>query len=360
MLALDFGEVPRQKREVFDRLMSGLDTAIYVLGRNKYAQRVARIFSVRAFIDDFTTEKVYMDRPVIRMPELPREGIVISCVMDTVPVTALDRLRSVGVREVLDYFTLCRLAPEIFAPVDFCADNARDILENAARYEWVCDRLADDVSKRQFAQVVRFRLSMDPEHMRGFTLALDRQYFEDFLPVHEAAVFVDGGGYDGQTSRQFAAWNGAYRRIHYFEPAPAMMAVSRRNLAALRDVRFVQKGLFCRHDRLRFDTDGGPASSLSATGQAEIEVVRLDDEVPEPITLIKLDIEGAEYDALQGAQGHIRSETPALAVCIYHNQRDFWRIPLQVLEWNDRYRLYVRHYSESIRETVMFFIPHSH
>jgi hypothetical protein len=46
-----------------------------------------------------------------------------------------------------------------------------------------------------------------------------------------------------------------------------------------------------------------------------------------------------------------------MAVCIYRDQRDFWRVPLKVLELNDRYHLYVRHYSESIRETVMFFIP---
>jgi hypothetical protein len=107
---------------------------------------------------------------------------------------------------------------------------------------------------------------------------------------------------------------------------------------------------------LRFDA-AGPGSSISPTGQAEIEVVRLDDEVREPITFFKLDIEGAECEALKGAAGHIRSETPAMAVCIYHHQQDFWRIPFQVLEYNDRYKLYVRHYSEGVNETVMFFVP---
>jgi FkbM family methyltransferase len=175
--------------------------------------------------------------------------------------------------------------------------------------------------------------------------------------LHEAEVFVDGGGYDGQTSLQFAAWNKAYRRIYYYEPVPAMMEVSRRNLAGLRDVSFLQKGLFSRNDRLRFDTGAGPASNITATGQSEIDVVCLDDEVHEPITFLKLDIEGAEFEALQGTVNHIRSASPTLAVCIYHDQRDFWRIPLRVLEVNDRYDLYVRHYSESIRETVMFFVP---
>ncbi len=356
MFPLDQRAVAPEKQELFRRLQAGAGP-VYVLGRNKYAQQVARVWAVRAFIDDFTTEKVYLDRPVIRMADWPKDGIVVSCVMDTLPLTALDRLRSVGAREAIDYFALARLAPDVLAPVTFCAGSARDIRENGARYEWVYSLLADDVSRQHFAKVVQFRLNMDLEFMRGFRLALERQYFEDFLPRQEAEVFVDGGGYDGQTSLQLAAWNGAYRRIYYFEPVPAMMSVSRRALAGLRDVRFVQKGLFSRGARLRFNAEAGSASGLSAQGQSEIDVVRLDDEVRERVTFVKLDIEGTEYEALQGMREHIRAETPTMAICIYHDQRDFWRIPCQVLEMNDCYRIYVRHYSESVRETVMFFIP---
>jgi FkbM family methyltransferase len=357
MLILDQSAVAPQTNEVFHRLMSGADAPIYVLGRNKYAQRVSRAVMVEAFVDDFTKDKSYLGKPVIRMTDLPGKCIVVSCVTDTLPVTALDRLRSAGRKDAIDYFTLSRLAPDLFGPVDFCAGNRQDILENTAQYEWVFNRLADETSRRSFARLVQFRLTMDVEYMRGFSLAIDRQYFEDFLPPEAGEVFVDGGGFDGQTTAQFAARNQAYQRIHYFEPSPAMMEVSRGNLAGLRDVNFVQKGLFSRNDRLRFEAGAGSASSLSPTGQIEIEVVRLDDEVREPITFLKLDIEGAEYEAIQGAAEHIRSETPTLAVCIYHNQQDFWRVPQRVLEINDRYNLFVRHYSESVRETVMFFVP---
>lgn len=356
MFSLDQREVSRQKQDVFQRLTCA-DGPVYVLGRNKYAQRVAAVAPVQGFIDDFTPETVYLERPVMRMAGLPRDCIVVSCVVAGHSLTALDRLRSAGVRDVIDYFTLSRLAPDTFGLPDFCSGNRQDIRENVTQYEWVYDRLADDVSKQHFAKVVRFRLGMDLEDMRGFTPALDRQYFEDFLPLNEAEVFVDGGGYDGQTTLRFATWNKAYRRIYYVEPIPAMMEVSRRNLGDLRDVCFIRKGLFSRNDRLRFDADEGQASSLSATGQTEIEVARLDDEVQERITLVKLDIEGAEYDALAGAAGHIRRETPTMAICIYHDQRDFWRIPLRVLGINDHYSLHVRHYSEGIHETVMFFVP---
>ena len=348
--------VPPQKEVAFHRLMSGPRVPVYVLGRNKYAQGVARAVSVKAFIDDFTTESAYMEKPIIRMRELPADCIVVSCVVAGNSLTALDRLESAGVREAIDYFTLSRLSPDVFSPVDYCARNRQDIIENATRYDWVYNLLVDDVSKRHFKKVVDFRLNMDVEHMRGFTLRIDEQYFEDFLPRNPAEVFVDGGGYDGKTTRQFVAWNKEYRRVYYFEPAPAMMQASRQNLSDVRDIRFIQKGLFSRNDRLRFDEDADQASSISPTGQTEIEVVRLDDEVEEAITFIKMDIEGSEYEALHGAANHIRREMPTIAVCIYHDQRDFWRIPLRVMELNDCYSLHVRHYTQGVHETVLFFV----
>jgi FkbM family methyltransferase len=357
MFNLQETAVDPRKEAIFQRMMAGPPVPIYVLGRNKYAERVSRRVPVQAFIDDFTEERSYLERPVVGMANLPSHSLVVSCVVAGNSLTALERLHAAGVRQAIDYFALTRLAPEIFAPVDYCAGNRQDIIENAPRYEWVCNLLADDISKRHFERVVRFRLSMDVEQMRGFTLAIDNQYFEAFLPRNRAEVFVDGGGYDGQTSLKFAAWNKAYQRIYYFEPVPAMMEVSRRNLAGLRDVSFLQKGLFSRNDRLPFDTGAGPAGSISAISQSEVDVVRLDDEVHETITLLKLDIEGAEFEALKGAAEHIRSARPTMAVCIYHDQRDFWRVPARVLEINDRYDVYLRHYTQGVYETVMFFVP---
>jgi FkbM family methyltransferase len=198
---------------------------------------------------------------------------------------------------------------------------------------------------------------MDVEHMRGFSPIRDRQYFEEFVPLKQGEVFVDAGGYDGLTSRQYAMWNPGYRKIYYFEPVPAMMEVSRRNLMSVRDVHFVQKALFSRNDKLRFDASCGERSWISAGGQTEVEAVSLDEEVPEPVTFIKMDIEGAEYEAILGATEHIKSDVPTLAICIYHTQQHFWQVPLRVLELSDCYRLYVRHYSEGVVDTVMFFVP---
>jgi hypothetical protein len=75
------------------------------------------------------------------------------------------------------------------------------------------------------------------------------------------------------------------------------------------------------------------------------------------VTFIKMDIEGSECNALAGAHETICRCHPRLAVAVYHHAGDLWRIPQLVLATRDDYSLYLRHYTEGVVETVMFFIP---
>jgi FkbM family methyltransferase len=350
-------DVSPEKRDIFDRLLTGGRKAKYILGRNKYAESVAAAISPTAFVDDYTDEKEFLGRPVIRMDQLPQDCIVVSCVVDAHPLTALERLRRAGVRESIDYFTLARLAPESFQPVAHSAFNRQDILGNQAKYQWLHQRLADQTSRQTFEQVTQFRLTWDLDWMAGFSVDVDRQYFEDFVPLGVNEVFVDGGGYDGETTKRFASLCPGYRQIYYFEPNPSMLELSQRTLGALRSISFIPKGLFSRSSVARFDPSAGSASRISSQGSLEISLVSLDDAVSEAVTFVKLDLEGAECEALEGAREHIRKEHPKLAVSVYHDQRDFWRVPETVLQIYDAYDVYVRHYTEGPLETVMYFIP---
>ena len=74
----------------------------------------------------------------------------------------------------------------------------------------------------------------------------------------------------------------------------------------------------------------------------EIEVVSLDDDLMEKVTLIKMDIEGAEQAALSGCRRHIKEEMPKLLISVYHNNEDIWKIPRMVEEMNSNYRFYLR------------------
>ena len=69
-----------------------------------------------------------------------------------------------------------------------------------------------------------------------------------------------------------------------------------------------------------------------------------------------MDIEGAEYKALLGAEQTIRKYKPKLAISVYHNRCDIWEIPKLVLSYNSDYKLYFRTYSFTGNDTIMYAI----
>lgn len=93
-------------------------------------------------------------------------------------------------------------------------------------------------------------------------------------------------------------------------------------------------------------------------GNVQVEAVTLDSFVKRAgigrLDLIKLDIEGAELAALQGASETIRSFRPRLQICLYHQFQDLWELPLFVRELVPEYRLYVGHHSPDHLDTVLY------
>ena len=74
------------------------------------------------------------------------------------------------------------------------------------------------------------------------------------------------------------------------------------------------------------------------------------------VTFIKMDVEGAELESLKGAEKTIRRDKPKLAICIYHKPEDMWTIPLYIKELVPEYKLYIRHHSSGVCETVLYAV----
>lgn len=177
----------------------------------------------------------------------------------------------------------------------------------------------------------------------------------DILNFSEDEFFVDGGAEDLFSSQRFARLtHGKYRGIAAFEPSPSNFAVCLANSGLFDERLRVFPFALAEETALRRFTEQGPDSRLEPEGSCEVRCVRLDDVLcGERPTLIKLHLEGGELPAVLGAERLITACRPRLAICL-HRRSDVLDIPAKLLEFWPGYRFYLRHYSSSITETVLY------
>lgn len=348
----------KQRAQLFlERFMAPGSGRSYILGRNVYTREIVKHFVVAGIVDDYTNESTFGDLPVIRTQQL-RPGDAVLVASGGKPLSARAQLEELGVIQ-LDYFAFQKHAAPYLPELVFNEGFEEEFTANRQGFEDIYARLQDLPSKAIFKKLINFRLTQDLSFLEGFQDRQQEQYFEDFLQLRQTGeTFLDVGCFDGQTSVEFARRAPGYAAIHAFEPEPRNAERCKLTLDNYRDVTLHPYGLSNANQTLQMASDGS-GSSISVVGTTPIEVRRLDDILPAHTrpTLVKIDIEGAETLALEGAQQILVTHKPRLAISIYHRPADFWRLPQHILELVPGYRLYLRHYTESIYETVMFFLP---
>lgn len=189
------------------------------------------------------------------------------------------------------------------------------------------------------------------------------QYFD--LPelkanIKQQEIFVDGGCYNAKNTLQFYDWckSAATKAsfVYAWEPDKTNLAVCKSVLEPTNNrYEIIPKGLWSKADKLCFES-AETASTITENGSYKIEVDSLDNAIDGPVTFIKMDVEGAEYETLLGAKETIKKYKPKLAICVYHKPEDIWELPLLIYKLNPSYRFYLRHYSFTNTETVLYAI----
>lgn len=185
---------------------------------------------------------------------------------------------------------------------------------------------------------------------------LDQYFVDDIFTPEEKEVFVDAGAYNGDTIETFLKWtNNRAERIYAFEPEKEIyMQLLERYSAKDSIVRAFCAGLWKEKGTLSFTSDR-ECNCISQKGNNTIMVTSIDEEIgKERITMIKMDIEGAELKALAGAKKAIQLHKPKLAICVYHKEDDIFDIPFYIHELVPEYRLYLRHHDIHSGETVIY------
>lgn len=328
----------------------------FIYGINEYAISVAEICEIDGFIDDFRQEKEFMGVPVLRLEDVPDDSLILIAIVGIIPVSIKKRVQDAGLMNI-DYFGFCMYSGlDINKIFLFDFDEFReDFIKNRERYERVYDILGDDESRDVYQRIVNFRFYYDLSYMEGFSDKRNEQYFEEFLHLSDNEIFVDVGGFEGETTVEFIKRCPSYRRVYFFEPDKENFLRAEQRLRNYRDIHFFNLGLYNCTKTIRFQK-GKDAGRISVTGEDEISVDRMDNVLKGPVSFIKMDIEGTECEALEGGREIIAKFRPKLAIAAYHKHNDFWKIPEVVFSISKKYTVFMRHYTEGFTETVMYFV----
>lgn len=176
-------------------------------------------------------------------------------------------------------------------------------------------------------------------------------------PIEDGKIFVDVGCYDGRDSLNYLKWvNDEQAKIYAFEPDKGNYEKCRENLKNFSNINLLNIGLSDAREEIGINGSGEMAHLVEDKEQS-VHTQLLDEVVgKELVGYIKMDIEGFEERALRGAVQTIQKQHPMLAISIYHKQSDIWRIPKLLLELNNKYCFYMRHYSTSNADTVLYAI----
>lgn len=198
------------------------------------------------------------------------------------------------------------------------------------------------------------------------TFILEQYRYEDIFHYQQGDVVFDVGGYVGDTALYFSKMVGEKGRVYTFEPDSKNQEAILENIEKFngKNIILIDQGLSDHSGKMRFSQNGSSGASFNDKG-SYISVTTLDEFVEEnsieKISVIKMDVEGAEESVLRGGLKTINKLNPILLISVYHTgdfgYEDFTRLTL-ILKKNCRnYDFYLRHKNAQLYETLMICIP---
>lgn len=228
---------------------------------------------------------------------------------------------------------------------DVIINRVTVLKEHREDFVWLYKQLGDQRSRLVLVSILYSWITFDPFYIRVMKEANFTDYFDlDLVKCGANEVMVDLGAWTGDSTLNYIQTYGKYKRIYCYEIDESSMKKMKKNLSEYSGIEFRNKGAGNKNGIGYIE--GEPDSTCNKLTERksgkEVELVRLDDDIDEKVTLIKMDIEGAEQEALLGASRHIREERPKLLISVYHNNEDIWKIPRMVREMYPEYQFYLR------------------
>lgn len=238
---------------------------------------------------------------------------------------------------------LCELQEKIFQCIDLLDEESLPIL------------------MKHFEECfgMRFTDNIEWNHLNN-----EMQYFlKDANFLDENEIVVECGAFIGDSIEKLVTTYGTrvFDKIdnyYCYELNVDNFEQLKRNIRELAVVQekivAINKGIGRKPD-ICYYTVQANCTKATENGQYEGRIVCLDDEFAmNRVTMIKMDIEGSEIEAILGAKTVLGRDKPKCAICTYHSVHELWEIPLLLHSIVPEYRMFLRHHSDKWQETVCY------
>lgn len=223
-------------------------------------------------------------------------------------------------------------------------ENYSYILQNENEYYEILNRLEDEESKRSIIEVIRSLIENDIYRYNEYPPEI--KYFDDniYKSLGDKEVWINCGSCTGDTIIKYLLSGKEFERIYAVE-------IDQKMIDHLRELfqlfpKEIEEKIIIHNQCLE-----GSGSEKNIDHIFE----------KEKISLINMDIEGAELMVLEGAAKKIQQDKPILAIAAYHKPEDLLTIPQFIFQQSCDYHLFFRKYRgccpEAINEYIYYAVP---
>jgi FkbM family methyltransferase len=345
------------------------DKPIYIYGAGCFGKEIYHALLThnvqpKGFLDQNAKEKQGLYDIPVCFPEMIESKsdvrVLIAIVLNKTMRKALEnKLRTYGYNDIIDAQSI--RAHYVYAENDSAEKDRYAYFSRILPQIKMVAGLWDD-QESQETYTANLVAHMKRSYKECVQTDGEIQYFVKDIPFQKGfSKFIDCGGYIGDTLQELCNFTEYIDKVASFEPnQESFQYLSKKYHEELSEkigeAVFFPCGIAGKTMMQHFHMLGG-SSAIGGNGETTVQCVALDDVLKNfAPTFIKMDIEGAEYEALLGAEKMIKKYKPDLAISIYHIIDDFYRIPNLIYSWNLGYKFYLRTHSSCCMETIMYAV----
>lgn len=310
---------------------NGADKIIDIL--NEMGVKVQGVFAS----DDFVRHQNFRGFTVSSYAELQRQfgEMIVLVAFGTQRPEVIANIKKIAEQQEL-------YVPDVPVAGDILFDE-NFLKEHSSSFKAVFDMLSDDFSKTVYENIIKGKLTGDPQYL--FAAESDPKEAWTLLDLKDNEVYLDLGAYTGDTVAEFMSQVAGYERIIAVEPDRKNHKKCMSNLAGFNKIEIFNACIDeCLGER-KFLMDGGRKSAVLDQGGFAVPALTVDEIMGgNKVSYIKMDVEGMERKAILGAKESIAIWRPKMLVSAYHRSEDLFDLPLLVDSISKIGKLHIRHF----------------